>query len=339
MRTELDKLLIDFGAALSPHEHHQYIPKLRDYLVPYILNEKRHVSSLESLFKNEFTRNDVIKSTEYYVVQNKNVRSKGSIDDFLIALNQLSVELLNEKYPNPNLRNIQPYTKLNQEVEANLERYGRILKDREANPAIDENQFLHLCNILNSDLTDSHKSLQVTVIIKLILLYGFKFNRIADFTLEDFDVERRLLKVKREQFNNETIDLELPYSLYLDLKKYHELRITLKTDNNLLFLTSIFTTVNPSFLNDILNKARDTYYDKKIIDSSLKNPFTTTGLSKFAIINMILEGINQSTIIDITGVNEIIYRNCQETVNGELKGNYNRYINYKLRAIQTYDIL
>jgi hypothetical protein len=54
---------------------------------------------------------------------------------------------------------------------------------------------------------------------------------------------------------------------------------------------------------------------------------------------MSLQGINQATIYDVTGVNNDIYQNCQEHVNELLSEDYNRHVNYKIRAIRAYDLL
>lgn len=332
-------MLLYFGSNLTPHEKHQYLPKLRDYLLPYILTQKKHALNIEALFKHEFTRNDVIKSCEYYVLNNNNVRSKSAIDDFLIALNRLFEETLNEKYPNQNLKNIQPFSKLSHEIEKSLEIQGRFLQDRETNPPIEEDQFEHLCNILEST-SEKNSSLQPKLIIKLILLYGFKFNRVSQFLIDDFDIEKRILKVKRNNSTQGEIKLELPYSLFLDFKKYYNHRIKNVTKNRNLFLTVNSTPVASSLITGLLDKARDSYYSKSQLEGlegQSKNPFTATGLSKFAIINMILQGMSQAVILDVTGVNEVIYNSCQYNASNKLSEDYNRHINYKLRAIKTFD--
>ena len=54
---------------------------------------------------------------------------------------------------------------------------------------------------------------------------------------------------------------------------------------------------------------------------------------------MIRRGINQSVIIDFTGNQEDIYRNCQNEVNEEKLESRNRYLDSKLRGIESFDIL
>lgn len=55
--------------------------------------------------------------------------------------------------------------------------------------------------------------------------------------------------------------------------------------------------------------------------------------------NMILHGLNQSSIVDISGVENDIYQDCQEHVNEIISSDYNRHINHNLRGIKTYDLL
>ncbi|MFF2885568.1 hypothetical protein [Paenibacillus sp. NPDC057967] len=339
MKEALLKQLREFGADLSQHEHHQYMPKLRDFLVPYLLKEKAYVADIDTLFRHEFTRNDVVRSTEYYILSNPNVRSKSAIDDFLIALNRLFEELINERYPNQNLRNIQPFTKLSQEIEGRPDVLSRQLKAREANPPIDEDQFRFLYSELNSRTKETPIAMQVKLILKLLLLYGFKFNRIVELSLGDFDHERRLLNIQCDKCPDGEIKLELPYSLFQCLKRHYEQRIKVETTYSNLFLTSTNKPITNAFITTMLNKVKEKYYSRREVETLTKNPFTATGLSKFAIINMILQGLNQTSIIDVTGVEYDIYQNCQDHVNELLSEDYNRHINYKIRAIKAYDIL
>lgn len=84
MRTELLNLIEEFGKGLTRYQYDQYARKLRDYLVPYLENQYCN-SDLAMLFTNEFTRNDIINSTIYYVEKNENVQRISAVDDFLIC--------------------------------------------------------------------------------------------------------------------------------------------------------------------------------------------------------------------------------------------------------------
>jgi hypothetical protein len=60
---------------------------------------------------------------------------------------------------------------------------------------------------------------------------------------------------------------------------------------------------------------------------------------KYGIIQMIKRGINQSVIIEFTGNQDDIYRDCQNEVNEEKFEARNRYLDSKLRGIDSFDIL
>lgn len=280
LKDEIIKLLMDFGSNLSRHEYNQYMPKLRDFLIPYILKEKGHVSNPENLFKHEFTRYDLIKSTEYYILTNDNVKSKSAIDDFLIALNRFFEEYLLEKYPNQNLLSVGRFTKLSLEVEDNLASQGNLLKEREAYPPIDENQFTYLIELLKAPSKDTLTSTQVRIITKLLLFYGFKFNRVINLSVNDFDHDKRTLNINCDRTSDGIIKLELPYSLYNDFTKQYNLRIHYNCEYNNLFITKTGAPITNAFISSFLNRARDSYFSRLKQEEVIRNPFTPTGLAK-----------------------------------------------------------
>jgi hypothetical protein len=63
------------------------------------------------------------------------------------------------------------------------------------------------------------------------------------------------------------------------------------------------------------------------------------GLSKNVIIRMIYEGINQSLIQEFTGYKSDVYKYCQSKVNFDKAIYRNRYLDSKLRSIESFDIL
>ena len=69
------------------------------------------------------------------------------------------------------------------------------------------------------------------------------------------------------------------------------------------------------------------------------NPYTPTGLQKYAIRKMIYAGMNQSIILEFTGQGAEILRFCQEDANQSSDFERKRYINYIIRGIDTYDLI
>ena len=69
------------------------------------------------------------------------------------------------------------------------------------------------------------------------------------------------------------------------------------------------------------------------------NQFTVTRIQKFAIVQMILAGMNQAVIKEFTGQGDDILEDCQRQVNVEKKIDINRHINFTMRGIETYNII
>ncbi|OMD49473.1 hypothetical protein BSK56_08965 [Paenibacillus borealis] len=88
---EIMNIVYHFGIKLTKSKFDMYIPKIRDYFAKYIL-ENKSGSTIENVLKYEITRNDIIQSTVYYILKNKNVRSKSAIDDYLTIINRFFEE-------------------------------------------------------------------------------------------------------------------------------------------------------------------------------------------------------------------------------------------------------
>lgn len=337
MREKLLDIIYEFSKKLTQEERNQYIPKLRDYLVPYIIENKNVNFNIDDIFKDEFTRSDIINATIYYVTKNENVESLSSIDDYLVSINRLFDELLFNKYPNPNLMKYKPFTSLSSQVQEDLINKGIKLKERETNPAINSEQYKFILKYLKEYKVSKLKSYQVSIIIKLFLLYGFSHNKVANIKIEDYCFEKKTLRVDYKIVMTRSIYIELPYTLSKEIDKYLELR---KQDNNLdsnlLFVTENNNKIPNGFINSILNSIKKAYSEinEDIFD---RNQFTPTGLQKYAIIQMIKNRMNQSVIMDFTGQQKDIYNDCQNEVNRIEDLDRNRYINHIVRGISTYD--
>lgn len=337
---ELTEVINSFGSKLTEWQYNNYIPKLRDYFIEYIMENFKEVKNVDLLFRHELTRSHIIKSAEFYVIKNENVKSKSAIDDFLISLNQLFELEINNKYPNQNLGNIRPFMRLNAEIEQDLINQGINLKDKEPFPAINRNQFMFIMEQLK-EVSKSFKKLEIKIIIKLLLLYGFKPERIMDFVISDFKIDERVLKVKYNEKPNRFIRLELSNSLYNDLVEHSKLRANISGKNNL-FVNNKGNKVDHSFLKHYLDGIRSKYYNKypyEKPEDNFNNQFTLTGLAKYSVINMILNGMNQSIIMDLTGFEDDVFEYCQEEVNSIKVVAKDRYINSNIRGIETYDHL
>lgn len=339
MKDKLLSLINEFGQTLSTSEYNQYIFKLRDYLVPYIIENKHNESVVDRIFKDEFTRNDIINATIFYVKENQNVDSLSAIDDFLIAVNRLFDELLFERFPNPTLMKFKPFSSLSNEIQEKLSKEGIILKEREVFPAIDNNQFKFIIQYLNNSckLGKRDKIIRVKIIIKLMLLYGFSHDLLAELKISNYNKDKRTLDIEYNRIGKRYIQIELPYSLAKEFDNYLDLR-AVDTKDDYLFINNNNNRISNSFITDTLNNIKDEYYNENIAGLKYdRNQFTPTGLQKYAIIQMILAGMNQSIIMDFTWQKEDIYNDCQNEVNRIKELNRNRYINHTIRGIASYD--
>lgn len=339
MRKDLINLLDEFGMGLTRYQYNHYVIKLRDYLIPYL--EKEYIySDMDILFTNEFTRSDIINSTLYYIEENKNVQRKSAIDDFLIALNRFFVELVLKKYNNQNVRNLVPFTSLSKEIDKILILKGINLLEKETFPPIDNEQYLAIIDYLREYRGTRLQSYQVPIIIKLMLLYGFTFDRLANLKLDSYNLNRNILKIINPKDIRHVYDLELPYSFKMDFSNLLDFRSKkIELDSDYLFITEQNNKIPNSVVKNMLDKVRDKFQSDNSIRFNDRNPFTATGLQKYSIINMILAGINQEIITELTGQEEDILNDCQLEVSKDNMIIRNRYFNHKIRGIVTYDDL
>lgn len=338
LKEEILNLIInDFGGKLTKAKCNQYVIKLKKYFVDYLVENKSTCDSLEEIFKFEFTRLDVINSTVYYVEKNESVTRKSAIDDFLIALNALFTTTINKRYFNQNLVNIQPFITLSEEIENIIDKRNiKKLKERESFPSISNDEYDFIMNFFKKYELKSLANYQYNIIIDLLLLYGFSFDKIIEIDKDQYSKEEGTLKIKCKQFGE--IKLELPYNLRKLIDKFLDYRKNkLMKDNDYMFMTETQKRIRHGYLNDILSDIKGKFESNKDYIEPSRNNFTPTGIAKYAVKQMILEGMNQSIIMSLTGIGKDQYTDCQNQVNEIKNMTRNRYINHIIRGIATYD--
>ncbi len=337
MKEQLEKHINEFGATLTENERNQYIPKLRDYFVGYILENHKDIKNAKELFEREFTMRDVIGSTRYYVTNNVYVTSKSAIPDFLIALNRFHQEHLQDIYKNPTLDSLRPFARFSSEIETEIEnKDGIILSERQTAPPIDEEQFDVIVECLKSQSSDSEKSKKVSIIVKLLLIYGFKFKKIIDMKTSDYDMDKGTLKTAyQENKSLRYITLKLPLNLNDEFKQYINSR---EKDTELMFLTTTDSKIKNSFLKDFFDECKKMFDFKKYGVIKYPNKFTPTGLAKYGIIKMISKEMNQTVIMQLTGMDMSIIKDCQNIYNLNTQAFHKDiYVNDKILNIGTYN--
>ncbi len=331
MQIKLNDLIDEYANKISDEQVKQYVPMLKNYFVPYII-KNYSCNNLKSLFCEEITRNGIIQAGVYYVMHNENVSAKSRLLYFLNALDSFYSNLLFEVYPNPNIRGIHPFTNLQKEVVDILMENGIHLNDKKQYPPIDDEQYTFLMDLMKKK-SDSLISKQKNIIIKLYLLYGLSADKLSKLRVLDYSSERNVLKIPCSVRKDIIIYLELPYGLSKEICIYISERGL--DDNDFLFLTENGNVITSNYIDDYLKNIRKSYYEG--VRPMPENQFTPTGLQKYAIINMIEEGMNQSIIMDFTGQGSDIFNDCQNIVDENKHLNRNRYINHMIRGIVSYD--
>lgn len=334
-----------FDARLTNATSNQYIPIIREYFIPFIDKSKKYKNTPEDiirLLKNDITRQDLIDGAKFYVMENRNVISQKGVNNFLISISKFVEFLSNEGIENIALTRILPFKNLAQSIIDELESEGKHLEPPEEDPPINDQEFIFIVEYLKTvDLT-KYNSAEYCVMTKLLLFLGLKYSRLAALKLTDFNTDTNTLDVIYDEKNNRHYTVHLPNMLSKQLKQYIKLRSEKNFNSALLFVNRNGNETTNSFLSEFLNKIRTGYIESSQVDNEYlndKNHFTPTGLMKYAIIQMIRRGINQSVIIDFTGNQENIYRDCQNEVNEEKIESRNRYLDSKLRGIDSFDFL
>lgn len=219
-----------------------------------------------------------------------------------------------------------------------MENKGRFLKSKEAYPSLDYEKFDFIINyIKKTNVRDIRlkKFKTNTIAIKLLILYGISLDKLSTLKVSNYNYKRRAIEISLND-KRQKIHLEIPFSLALEIEDYLENRKAEKTD--FLLTKNSNTPIDPSFVKDTLDVIREEYEEIFGKDDSV-NQFTVTGIQKFAIVQMILAGMNQALIKEFTGQGDDILEDCQRQVNVEKKIDINRHINYTMRGIETYDII
>lgn len=334
MKEEFLSLVTVFSSGLTISEGNQYVPKIRDYFVEYIIQSKSG-SSLNDVLKYEITKKDLINSTVYYIQKNDNVRSKSAIDDFLIAINRFFSETIFDKYPNQNLIAMRPFTTLGTDVEQALFDQRISLEERQTFSAINDEQYKFILDYINEDHKASPKDKQIHIIIKLILLYGFSPERIINMKRSNYYHDERILEITYSEYPHRSLKLDIPYKMHREINEY--LNKTEQAKHDSFFVNRNGKPIKHNFPTDYLKTLKEKYFFLYSNEDEVRNSFTPTGLAKYAITKMILNGINPSVISDLTGYMNDVISDCQDNVNEMKALNRNRYINHMIRGIQTYE--
>lgn len=332
MKEELYQLVNDFADKLSEWEFNQYVSKIRDYFIPYLIEivAPRAKNNIEKLFREELLPSDLRESCKRYVLMNDNVTSESSVDDYFIALNQFFDLILSPKYRNETLIRLKPFNNFGAEVIVSAKEAGKELNKATNFRPITRIQYRTLLsNLLNSNFT-SFKDKQMKLFLELILLYGFSINRMKSLSRNSIKESGRILTVTSAKYTFVSkYYLELPLEIARDINDYLLCR---KDSNDLLFITEEETIITAAFPSYYLDKIKALEAIKGTDTKRLNN----RGIAMYAVSEMLKSGIPATVVMDITGQGPKIISSCQEEIFTS-KGNQNSDFNIKMRSLETYD--
>ncbi len=158
------------------------------------------------------------------------------------------------------------------------------------------------------------------LIVKLVIYTGASVAaKIYPIKVKDLNLEKGIIKVGE-------FDVHLPYHLRNNLSEYVNKLINNRDKKDLLFKNYN----NQPFTEP--NKIGGFYTHKNGISS-------TIALSKYAIIQMIEEGVDRDTIQDFTGYGDEVYISCKEYVDMGMHEKRAKIIDETLKTSPLFDIL
>jgi len=333
----LEKMISDFSKKIkdkfadNPAFYQSFIEYVKEQYFDYEY-------SLEYFLEHDFSRKDIIKSCVRYIQNSKKVNSVTAIEKYLIAMTKLYEEcIVVQRFNNRNLFALLPFSSLKLEVKEQLVDIS--LKEKESFDPISVNDADKLLNYLKKN--NNKKDFifrRNSLLIKLMLLYGFKLEKLKYMIVEDVELDKHILNIQNSIYENISIKLELPCEIVDEMGKYIDL-LKMEKDfnsNQYLFLSKNGKIIDSTFARTVFDSIKKESQDELC-------RITLTGIAKFAIINMIKEGINKANIKLITGMHDVIVDDCEKRFLDQQfkKANdtiiLNREINKKIRGIEMYD--
>lgn len=260
-------------------------------------------------FLNMMDKNKLLKSVEYYVKAG-NLKSRAAVDVYYSVLGNFFEYLLN-KYGKTNdyFQESKKKTEFKDAYERKIKELQ--LRDSDTQEPIEEEvakRTLRECDKL-IDGIDIERILKrekgvysnyiSAIIIKLVLLYGLKNEAIRRLKIKDYN----------DQLNDLIINnyrVRLPDRLAIQMKEYKKIRssflVKYKIDSERLF----FDDYNP---NKELDNTKMFIVLKRVTGN-----MQAGGVAKYAIIQLLREGIPAYIISDFTSYKEDVLDYCQEQV-------------------------
>lgn len=335
MVEEAEKIIKEYFKEIKPNfpsyaaVYYSFIDYLKNSWSDY--DDTFHV-----FFENVFSINDIIQSCVGYVRNSNKAKSVIAIERYLNAMSKLYDECIQQKYHcyNKNVFALLPFGNLKSQVNEKLRDLN--LEEKSSIPPINEDTARNIVEYLEKERDNqSIVFKRNSIILRLIILYGFKLEKLKYIKVSDLKCENHILDMNSDKYEDNILRLELPYPLVRDISEY--IKILKKDsnfkDNQYLFLSSTGKSIDSSCCKEIFDKISRDYSCCRI---------TLVGICKYAIINMIGVGISTEKIKLISGVRNDIINDCERLYLKNLRGgdennSLSREINQKIRSIPIYD--
>lgn len=278
----------------------------------FVSLELREVDVTYIFFLNVMDKNKLLQGVEYYVKAG-NLKSRAAVDIYYTVLGNF-YKFLSNKYGKTN-DYFQDSIKKEEFKEA-FERKIKELRLRDSDmqePIRREmaEKVLEECNKL-IDGIDIEKILRKekgvysnyisSLIVKLVLIYGLKNEAIRKLKIKDYN----------DQLNDLIINnyrVRLPDGLAMQMKKYKEIRKR--------FLEKYGIESERLFFDDYdIDKELDNTKMYIVLKKVMGN-MQAGGVAKYAIIQLLREGIPAYIISDFTNYKEDVLEYCQEQIDAE----------------------
>lgn len=284
----------------------------------------------------------ITKSIEFYV-RKYGISFKSTIDTYFTVIKSYFDYLSNDlKIVNENFDSTIGYAEIKNAVGKKIKELNlKVTSDQK--PPCAEHIFMEALSVCNNIL-DTYKfqyikdnkdkpkknPLQIftsALITKLVMFTGIKNQVLDTIKLGDYDPDLNMITI-----NN--FSIHLPNGLGKQMKLYLNVRNLIMDDHDKeyqLFIKRDGSGIGTSYS-----------YAFSILKSNFGSS-SSEGIAKFTVINMIKKGMNISLIKMLTNFGIDSCLQCQEIVNDEKINkditSQNRYIDSKLRSMESFDLL
>lgn len=324
MITGLDEIFDKFSKSIikinDAHSSFFDFPVLYKFFTKYINEKYKRDINAQEFLSRVLSIQDIIEACTYYC-ENSQVNKVSGINKFLKALSKFCNDFMKPNHlDNPTLFAALPFTQFNGDVRELIK--NKKLSESNPFPSITSNDFENICKYLNNQKNKTIVQREISIMLKLIALYGFKLEKIRFFNKSNYNINTKLLTVSG--LKNIKIPLELHPSISKELDDY--LNDQRCNQTQLLFLNSKNKIINPIFFSNDFRNIENTY--------EISVRLTTTGIAKYAIKNMLLGGLSTEQVKIISGMESTIVDACDKEIMDVVNQTLGDDVNTKIRAIR-----